>query len=90
MSGSNIHESIREINLSYLALAQRMLREDRDEGMARLGLSASLADLLAELSPQQTLKLAARDQLICHFRFGNGAILGALASRSSPVTEVVA
>ena len=40
-------DSIREINLSYIMLAQRMLREDKPIGMFRLGLSSELADLLA-------------------------------------------
>ncbi|MFP3624382.1 flagellar transcriptional regulator FlhD, partial [Burkholderia sp. SIMBA_051] len=36
-------DSIREINLSYIMLAQRMLREDKAVGMFRLGLSSELA-----------------------------------------------
>jgi flagellar transcriptional activator FlhD len=83
MNGCDIHESIREINVSYLALVQRMLREDRAGGVAELGLSASLAEVLVGLSQEQTLKLAARDQLICSFRFNGRAILGALVARAA-------
>ncbi len=39
MKSCDALESIREINLSYLMLAQRLLREDRPAGMFRLGLS---------------------------------------------------
>ena len=71
-------ESIREINLSYLMLAQRMLREDKPVGMFRLGLSSELADLLGGLSLAQIVRLAASDQLLCFFRFDDHAMLSAL------------
>ncbi|SDH97606.1 flagellar transcriptional regulator FlhD [Paraburkholderia phenazinium] len=71
-------DSIREINLSYLMLAQQMLREDKAVGMCRLGLSAELADQIAGLSLAQILKLASADQLLCWFRFNDHAMLSAL------------
>lgn len=51
-------DSIRDINLSYLMLAQRLLRDDREAGMFRLGLSAPLAELLSTLTLAQTTRLA--------------------------------
>lgn len=83
----DIHQSIREINLSYLALVQRMLRDDRVQGMTTLGLSAPLAELLEGLSEDQADKLAARDQLICQFRFSDRAVLGGLAERGRQLTQ---
>jgi flagellar transcriptional activator FlhD len=71
-------DSIREINLSYIMLAQRMLREDKPVGMFRLGLSSELADLLAGLSLAQSVKLASSDQLLCFFRFNDHTMLSAL------------
>ncbi|MGV2292904.1 flagellar transcriptional regulator FlhD [Trinickia sp. YCB016] len=71
-------DSIREINLSYIMLAQRMLREDKPVGMFRLGLSSELADLLASLSLAQIVKLASSDQLLCFFRFNDHSMLSAL------------
>jgi flagellar transcriptional activator FlhD len=78
MNGRETLDSIREINLSYIMLAQRMLREDRAIGMFRLGLSAELADLLAGLTLAQIVKLAASDQLLCFFRFNDHTMLSAL------------
>ncbi|CAM2183885.1 flagellar transcriptional activator FlhD [Paraburkholderia sacchari] len=75
-------DSIREINLSYLMLAQRMLREDKPVGMFRLGLSSELADLLSGLSLAQIVKLAASDQLLCSFRFDDHVMLSALTQTS--------
>jgi flagellar transcriptional activator FlhD len=78
MNGRETLDSIREINLSYILLAQRLLRENRAIGMFRLGLSAELADLLAALTLAQVVKLAASDQLLCFFRFNDHSMLSAL------------
>jgi flagellar transcriptional activator FlhD len=78
MDTLDTQEIIREINLSYLILAQRVLREDRAIGMFRLGLSAEVADLLASLSLPQVVKLASSDQLLCAFRFNDHMLLSAL------------
>jgi flagellar transcriptional activator FlhD len=75
---SDALDSIHEINLSYIMLAQRMLREDKAIGMFRLGLSSELAELLAGLSLAQSVKLAGSDQLLCFFRFDSHAMLSAL------------
>ena len=69
---------IREVNLSYIMLAQRLLREDRLVGRFRLGLSAQSAELLATLTLAQTVKLAASEQLLCQCRFDDHTILSAL------------
>lgn len=78
-------EAIQEVNLSYLMLAQHLLRSDRPIGMFRLGLSAQLADLLSSLSPAQSIKLAASDELLCGFRFNDAAMLTALAEPARDV-----
>ncbi|HZZ13810.1 MAG TPA: flagellar transcriptional regulator FlhD [Paraburkholderia sp.] len=80
---------IRDVNLSYLLLAQRLLREDKPMGMFRMGISDQLADVLASLSLAQTVKLAASNQMLCRFRFDDHAVLSALAEkgRSSAVAQ---
>jgi flagellar transcriptional activator FlhD len=78
MNTLDTQEVIREINLSYLILAQRILREDRAIGMFRLGLSGDVADLLVGLSLPQVVKLASSDQLLCAFRFNDHMLLSAL------------
>lgn len=80
MNGCDTLESIRELNLSYLSLVQRMLREDREEGMEKLNLSALIAHVLTELSQAQALKLASCNQLICHFGSNDRIMLGALGA----------
>ena len=73
-----IGNEIGEVNLSYLLLAQRLLREDRATAMYRLGLSRELADMLGNLSLSQVVKLAASSLLLCRFRFDDHAILSSL------------
>jgi flagellar transcriptional activator FlhD len=60
---------IREANLSYLILAQTMIRADRSAALFRLGISEQVADILAGLTPGQILKVASGNQLMCRFRF---------------------
>ncbi|WP_175773441.1 flagellar transcriptional regulator FlhD [Paraburkholderia phenazinium] len=71
-------DAIREINLSYIVLAQQMLRDDRAVGMFRLGLSSSLADLLAGLSLAQAVRLASSDHILCVFRVSDYTMLSAM------------
>lgn len=78
MNSSEALDSIREINLSYIILAQRMLREDKAVAMFRLGLSPELASILADLTLAQIAKLAASNQLLCAFRFNDHTLLSAL------------
>jgi flagellar transcriptional activator FlhD len=77
-SEREVLDSIREVNLTYLLLVQRLLREDKATGMFRLGLSATLADILKDLSLAQIVKMAATGQLLCLFRLNDHAALRAL------------
>ena len=72
-----IHE-IREINLSYLMLAQQMVRENRAEAMLRLGVSLEVAEVIGTLSAAQLMKLAGSNMLLCRFRFDDHVILSTL------------
>ncbi|WP_374256645.1 flagellar transcriptional regulator FlhD [Aquabacterium sp.] len=68
MQNEQILAEIREINLSYLMLAQSLIRSDREQALFRLGLSEEAADRLAALSPAQVLKIASSNTLICRMR----------------------
>ena len=77
--GDNLLSEIREVNLSYLLLVQRMLNEDFPTAMFRLGFSEEVADILRRLTLSQTVKLASSSLLLCRFRFEEGALLSALS-----------
>lgn len=71
---------IGDLNLTYLLLAQRLVKEDLASAMFRLGMSRELADLLGNLSLSQIVKLANSSLLLCRFRFENPPILSALTN----------
>ena len=51
MNADQILSEIREANLSYLMLAQSLIRADREQALYRLGISEESAALIALLSP---------------------------------------
>ncbi|MBG6070500.1 MULTISPECIES: flagellar transcriptional regulator FlhD [unclassified Polaromonas] len=69
---------IGDLNLTYLLLAQRLVREDVPTAMFRLGLSREVADLLGNLSLSQIVKLAASSLFLCRLRFDDHPVLSAL------------
>ena len=68
MNNEQILAEIRETNLSYLMLAQNLIRADREQALFRLGISEEAADRLASLSPAQVLKIASSNTLVCRMR----------------------
>ncbi|WP_240154592.1 MULTISPECIES: flagellar transcriptional regulator FlhD [unclassified Burkholderia] len=88
MDVANRDDAVWELNMSYLWLAQRMLREDRATGMFRLGLNAELADALAALSMKHMIGLASAGQLICVLRPSQRGAVSAL-TRPTPPVDIV-
>jgi flagellar transcriptional activator FlhD len=82
MKNNQLLDEIREANMTYLILAQRMIRDDRDEALFRLGVSAEVAEILADLTPGQMMKIAAMNTLMCRFRFDDQMIWNLLTSHS--------
>ena len=78
MIKTGTNNEIGDLNLTYLLLAQRLVREDVATAMFRLGMSRELADLLGNLSLSQIVKLSASSLLLCRFRFDDHPILSAL------------
>jgi flagellar transcriptional activator FlhD len=75
------HE-ITEINLSYLILAQQLIRLDRPTALYRLGVSDEVADLIGSLKPSQLLKIAAGNSLMCRLRVDDAMVWGLLADHA--------
>ena len=86
MSMSDMLGEIKELNLTYLMLAQHMIREDKSAAVFRLGISQQLADVLADLSAGQVLKMASTNMLLCRMRFDDRLILGLLTSHDKEGT----
>jgi len=80
MNSEQMLAEIRETNLSYLMLAQSLLRADREQAMFRLGIGESTADILATLSPAQVMKMASGSTLLCQFRMNDDLVWNLLTN----------
>ena len=74
MNADQILNEIREANLSYLMLAQSLIRADREQALFRLGISEESAALIALLTPAQIMKIAASNTLLCRFRMDDDMV----------------
>ncbi|MDY7578571.1 flagellar transcriptional regulator FlhD [Herbaspirillum sp. RTI4] len=80
MDTNDMMGEIRDANLSYLMLAQQMVRSDKATAIFRLGISGEIAELLIGLSNAQILRLADTNMMLTRFRFDDVAILGMLTN----------
>jgi flagellar transcriptional activator FlhD len=92
MNADQILSEIREANLSYLMLAQSLIRADREQALYRLGISEESASLIALLAPSQMMRIAASNTLLCRFRMDDDMVWGLLtnhgkASAANDVTK---
>ena len=92
MNADQILMEIRETNLSYLMLAQSLIRADREQALFRLGMSEEAANMIAMLSPAQVLKIASSNTLLCRMRVDDDLVWTLLTnhgkSGSSDVTRL--
>jgi flagellar transcriptional activator FlhD len=80
MSPDQILAEIREANLSYLMLAQSLIRSDREQALFRLGISEETAVMIATLTPAQMMKIASGSTLLCRFRMDDELVWSLLTS----------
>ena len=69
---------IREVNLSFLSLAQRLARIDSPKAMRLLRVGEESVNEIARLPPEQIAKLAATNMLFCRFALDDCALLASL------------
>jgi flagellar transcriptional activator FlhD len=80
MNADQILAEIREANLSYLMLAQSLIRADREQALFRLGVSEDTASMLATLTAAQMMKIAAGNTLLCRMRCEDDLVWSLLTS----------
>ncbi len=83
MTNEQMLSEIREANLTYLMLAQNLIRQDKAEALFRLGMSEESADMVATLSPAQILKIASGNMLLCRFRMDDEIVWNLLTNHSA-------
>jgi flagellar transcriptional activator FlhD len=80
METTQVLAEIREANLSYLMLAQSLIRADRDQALYRLGVSEDTANIIGALTPAQMMKIASGNTLLCRFRMDDDMVWNLLTS----------
>ena len=86
MTNEQILSEIREANMTYLMLAQNLIRQNKAEALFRLGMSEESADIIAALSPAQVMRIASSNMLLCRFRVDDDIVWNLLTNHS--VTKV--
>lgn len=89
MNTEQILAEIREANLSYLMLAQSLIRTDREQALFRLGVNEDTAALIDMLTPAQMMKIAGGNTLLCRFRMDDDLVWGLLTSHGKAANEDV-
>ena len=75
---------IETLNLSYLLLVQRLMRENEAEALFRLGLGRETGRLLASLTPTQVIALARSSLMLYRFRLDDSLRVAALTGAEPP------
>ncbi|MHD0644023.1 flagellar transcriptional regulator FlhD [Pseudomonas aeruginosa] len=81
-SNNNSLLEIQELNLKYLLLAQRLVREDRSSATLRLDLSAESVNFLENMTLDQAFKLSSSNALLMKFRLDGVGDLGKVTNPS--------
>jgi flagellar transcriptional activator FlhD len=89
MNADQILSEIREANLSYLMLAQSLIRSDREQALFRLGISEESAALIAQLAPSQMMRIASSNTLLCRFRMDDDMVWGLLTNHGKSAANDV-
>jgi flagellar transcriptional activator FlhD len=83
MTNEQILSEIREANLTYLMLAQNLIRQDKAEALFRLGMSEESATMIGALSPAQIFKIASSNMLLCRFRMDDEVVWNLLTNHTA-------
>lgn len=89
MNADQILMEIRETNLSYLMLAQSLIRADREQALFRLDISEDTATTLATLSPAQIMKIASSNTLLCRMRIDDDMVWNLLTNHGKTSNDSV-
>ena len=89
MNAAQILSEIRKANLSYLMLAQSLIRADREQALYRLGISEESAEMIALLAPSQMMKIASGNTLLCRFRMDDDLVWGLLTNHGKSAANDV-
>ncbi|MDP3310257.1 MAG: flagellar transcriptional regulator FlhD [Polaromonas sp.] len=78
MTHKTAAEEIGELNLTYLLLAQRLLREDCASAMYRFGFSREIAQAISSMPLAKIMQMAMSGMVLCRLRLEETAVFDAL------------
>lgn len=70
MFSPELENDISDVNIAYLLLAQRLLREDPAAGMLQLGIDRRQAEFIAGLAVSEIRTMSSANGLLCGLRVG--------------------
>lgn len=82
MKDETFNAEIREVNLTYLMLAQNLIRKDKAEALFRLGISEESANLLIAMTSTQISKISNTSMLLCRFRMDDEMVWSLLTNQA--------
>lgn len=83
MNDLEFASNVRDVNLSYLMLAQQMINHDKATAMYKLGIDAENAALIGSLSNAQIIKLSSNPNMLLKFRFENSVQLSSIVNQEA-------
>ena len=83
MKPADASKEITDLNLTYMLLAQKLLREDKAAAMLRLGTSPEMADLLISMSLPEVIRVANSNFVLCGFRLDDLPVFRTVMQGSS-------
>lgn len=75
-------QNIYILNISYLLLAQRLIKQDRFTASFSSGIDDDLISIIKDLTLSQINRLASTDRLICQLRIDEVPVLNAITKNS--------
>jgi flagellar transcriptional activator FlhD len=82
MTNEQILREIREVNLTYLMLAQRMINLDKTNAQQSLSMTEDVATKIGELSQTQIHNISSGSMLLCRFRVDDDMVWNLLTNHS--------
>jgi flagellar transcriptional activator FlhD len=77
-------EEITELNMSYLLLAQQMLKDDTDAAMICLGIGKEMAELISGLTAAQILSISTLGMILGRARIDEQILLKLVCNHNKP------
>lgn len=86
MNTEQILSEVREANLAFMTMAQRLIKANREEAKIALGINDAIATRFEELTPAQLLNASKAPTLFARFAIDDVSLLERLNSHSTPAT----